>query len=300
MFRVILSPFGRKPGPMVACLAGMIFAGTAAPHANAAEPVGKSVRIKNLVTGSLGERVLKPRDVVFADESITAQSDSHGELLLNDNSKVLVGENSSISLDNFVTGDRGFSSGTVKVAKGAFRFITGNSAKGSFSVETPVSTIGVRGTLFDVYVSAGGITRVVLYRGEVEVCSAQNCIVTNRACDIVEVENEEARELPYLRGGSREQERADYTLSELQGRFRPGWRAPVFGCDVRAFFDPNHPGKSEQPLKPIVPPLKDGNDSIGLPPSAAPCASLQAPALRDGLELAVAYTPGTTPTSPCT
>lgn len=216
------------------------------PHtAKAAEEVGKSVRIKNQVNASIDNRSLAPSDPVFASESISAASASHGEIRLNDNSKVLVGENSVISLDDFVVGGRGFSSGTIKVAKGAFRFITGNSQKGTFKVETPVSTIGVRGTLFDVYVSPGGQTRVLLFRGEVEVCSSSNCIVTNRACDVVDVDNVSAQEVDYLRSGDRQQENSLYNLTDRQTRFQGGWRAPTLRCDVRAALDPSRRNRNQ-------------------------------------------------------
>ncbi len=202
-------------------------------QAHSAEEVGQSVRIKNLVNASLNNRRLAPRDPVFASERIDAGTDSHGEIRLSDNSKVIVGENSSISLDDFVTGTRGFSSGSIKVAKGAFRFITGNSPKGAFTIETPVSTIGARGTIFDVYVSPG-LTRVILFQGEIEVCSTTNCIVTSDRCDIVEVRNNQANELDFLRSGDRAQENSLYDLISGQSRFRPGWRAPVFQCEQRA------------------------------------------------------------------
>lgn len=196
--------------------------------------VGKSVRVVNVVTGSLNNRRLAPREPVFASESVSAEIDSHGEIQLNDNSRIVVGENSVVRLDDFVVGSNGFEQGTIEVAKGAFRFITGNSPKGAFTVKTPVSTIGVRGTLFDVYVNDAGLTRVVLFNGEIEACSNANCVVVNRPCDIVEVTAGSAQELPYLRSGNRSQENADYTLTSRQNRFRFGWRAPVYMCNTRA------------------------------------------------------------------
>lgn len=215
----------------------VLMGGAATATSQAAEEIGTSVRIKNTVNASIDNRRLSPRDPVFTSERIEAAIDSHGELRLNDNSKVIVGENSSISLDDFVTGSGGFSSGSIKVAKGAFRFITGNSPKGAFTVETPVSTIGVRGTIFDVYVR-NGETRVVLFNGEVEVCSASNCIVTNNACDVVEVSGGEAREADYLRSNGRAADAEPYDLTVGQGRFRVGWRAPTLLCDARAALDP--------------------------------------------------------------
>jgi hypothetical protein len=239
--KVILAHTASRPvGLFFVAIVFSVFVTLPSEVARAADEVGKSVRIKNQVSASIGARNLKPRDPVFASEQIRAGEASHGEILLSDRSKVLVGENSVISLDDFITGSRGFSSGTIKVAKGAFRFITGNSEKGSMKVETPKSTIGVRGTVFDVYVTDSGETRVLLFQGEVEVCSRTNCITTSNACDVVEVNDSGAQELPYLRSGNRDEENASYKLTTLQGRFQLGWRAPTFPCAVRAAVDPEN------------------------------------------------------------
>ncbi|MEZ5790978.1 MAG: FecR domain-containing protein [Nitratireductor sp.] len=204
----------------------------------AADKVGEASSIKNVVTGSATGK-LAVSDPVFASERISADAGSHGELRLNDDSLVIVGENSSISLDDFVVSQGGFKNATVKVAKGAFRFITGNSPKKAFKVKTPLSTIGVRGTVFDVYVDEGsGITRVVLLRGAVTVCSQGSaCLVADRTCDVIEVKSRrEIQKLPFLRSArrSRAEERAQYALTEQQNRFQRRWRAPTASCNARA------------------------------------------------------------------
>ena len=229
--------------------------------AHAAEQVGQSVRVINVVTGSLNSRRLAPKDPVFASEAVSAEINSHGEIRLNDNSRIVVGENSVVRLDDFVVGSNGFQQGTIEVAKGAFRFITGNSPKGAFTVKTPVSTIGVRGTVFDVYVDAFGLTRVILFKGEIEACSSSNCVVVNRPCDIAEVTPNEAHELPYLRSGDRAAEDGDYTLTSRQNRFQLGWRAPVLACAVRAALDP---AVGVQPTPP------NGNEGPGEAPEPEP------------------------------
>ena len=56
--------------------------------------------------------------------------------------------------------------------KGAFRFITGASPKAAYEIKTPTATMGVRGTVFDVFVADDGETVVLLHEGGVDVCSA--------------------------------------------------------------------------------------------------------------------------------
>ncbi|MCB1386028.1 MAG: FecR domain-containing protein [Nitratireductor sp.] len=217
-----------------------IVLGVSPNTASAAEEVGKSLRIRNIVNASLDNRRLAARDPVFASEQVSAGANSHGELLLNDNSRVLVGENSIISLDDFVVSGNRFNHATIRVAKGAFRFITGNSAKGTFHIETPVSTIGVRGTFFDVFVAAG-ITSVVLFRGAVEVCSAAICQTIDQPCDTILVQNGNVQKLPFLRSGSRAQENQLFPLTSAQSHYSWRYRAPIRTCQARAARQQGNP-----------------------------------------------------------
>jgi hypothetical protein len=224
-----------------AALALFIVAGSATVSM-AADKLGEASAIHNTVTGSQDKsaaRRLAVADPVFDAETIAAGADSHGELRLNDDSLVIVGENSAISLDDFVVSDKGFSAATLKVTKGAFRFITGDSPKKAFNIQTPLSAIGVRGTIFDVYVDEPtGNTKVVLFRGALRVCtSAQACMNVSRSCDIIEVRSpSDIERLPFLRSRqrSRTQEAAQFRLSENQSRFQRQWRVPTVACSARA------------------------------------------------------------------
>ena len=230
--------FSLHPSRMVLVSAFTTLVAIAPSGAVGAEKVGLAEVVKNTVTASESGK-LAVSDPVFAAEQISADANSHGEIKLNDDSLVIVGENSSISLDDFVINGGDFQTATLKVARGAFRFITGKSPKNAFKIETPLSSIGVRGTVFDVYVDEGtGATRVVLLHGAVRVCTfGSNCIVADRSCDIIEVRSRsEIQKLPFLRSArrSRGQESADFPLTDQQGRFQKRWRAPIAACNGRA------------------------------------------------------------------
>lgn len=155
--------------------------------AYAASTVGEAVKIKNRVTASNGNRKLSKSDKVFAKEKIRAAKNSHGQLLLNDKSKVIIGENSIVSLDDFVVSKGGISKGTFKITKGALRLISGNGPKGKYKIKTPVATIGVRGTALDVFVRSSGETDIILYNGIVQACSSSACITSRRVCEVVNI-----------------------------------------------------------------------------------------------------------------
>lgn len=133
-----------------------------------------------------------------------------------------------------------FSSGTIKVAKGAFRFISGGSSKEAIRIRTPLSTIGVRGTVVDVYVQPGtGATHAVLISGRITACADNGrCITTRRACDIIRIPGPgEVEEVPFLHSRARtsQEENALFSLTGVnQSRFSPNWRAFEGGCTARA------------------------------------------------------------------
>jgi len=207
--------------------------------------VGEATRIVLSVSGdgAVGSRSLRESDFIYASETISAAVNSHGELILNDNSKIIVGENSTISLDDFVIGETGFKSGTLNIVKGAFRFITGNSAKGTFTVKTPLSTIGVRGTIFDVYVGEGKES-VVLYQGAVQVCTASGfCRIASRHCDVIETRSSsEIEKAPFYGSAAASGQDRGFGLADDQGRFTKTWRAPLRACSARAAMESLSPG----------------------------------------------------------
>ena len=63
---------------------------------------------------------------------------------------------------------------SVKIVKGLFRFVTGKVAQrdpGSVQIGTPVGTIGIRGTDFEVFADPGGSGYVLLREGAIEFSS---------------------------------------------------------------------------------------------------------------------------------
>ncbi|MCP4071675.1 MAG: hypothetical protein GY742_08040 [Hyphomicrobiales bacterium] len=200
--------------------------------------VGKTSIVVNKVTANNRDdaRQLSTNDPVYSLERITAGLDSHGEILLNDNTHILVGPGADVSLDDFVISDKGITSATINVLKGAFRFVSGKSPEGTFKIKTPLSTIGIRGTMFDIYVKKRGATDVILYSGKVNVCtSANRCRVLSRNCDIVRITS--PRNIgfrKFLRSRNKASENRDYNLVANQNRFQKSWRAPIKQCSDRA------------------------------------------------------------------
>ncbi|WP_436643885.1 FecR family protein [Microbaculum sp. FT89] len=156
-------------------IAAAAVAGATAPAQSTTESgIGTTVVTVRSVTGQLGqlERDLGVGDRVFLNELLETGSDSHAELQLDDDTKLALGPNGSLTLDDYVVGG-GEGNGRVvlNVLKGAFRFITGENDKDAYRIDTPSATIGVLGTVFDLYVYDEDETLLLLLEGEVEICS---------------------------------------------------------------------------------------------------------------------------------
>lgn len=92
--------------------------------------------------------ILRER-VALADQVQTGQR-SQLQLLLLDRSVFTVGANARLKIDRYVYDPGGGRSFTASVAKGAFRFISGKADRGGgSSINSPVATIGIRGTIVD-------------------------------------------------------------------------------------------------------------------------------------------------------
>ena len=133
-----------------------------APLAQAQESVGVNAAIRNSVqTRSGTSGALRPAQlrgqVRLGDQFVTG-ANSQVQVLLRDRSTFTVGSNARMTVDRFVVG----SGGSASVARGAFRFASGSTSRRSSNraVNTPVASIGVRGTIVEGVV--GPEVRVIL------------------------------------------------------------------------------------------------------------------------------------------
>jgi hypothetical protein len=114
-------------------------------------------------------RVVETGKPVYSHDKVTTGPDGKLQILLLDQTSFTIGANSELELDEFVF-DPATNAGKVsaKIVKGAFRFVTGKVARrdpSSMRVDTPVGTIGIRGTMTAGTVSADQATIVLLGPG---------------------------------------------------------------------------------------------------------------------------------------
>ena len=106
--------------------------------------------------------------------------------MFRDGTKLAVGPNSSLVLDQSIfSGSSSFKKLTLNATRGTFRWVSGKSSSAAYKINTPFGTLGVRGTVFDVYLSTS-TAAVVLLEGQATFCGNDGvCKPLTRGCDIV-------------------------------------------------------------------------------------------------------------------
>jgi hypothetical protein len=110
------------------------------------------------ITESGEIRKLKRRDSIFSHEVITTGNASRVQIRFIDNALLALKENSELNIKAYVYNEVNEKDNQVlmELVVGGFRTLTGKIGKGNkeaYKVETPVASIGIRGTLYDVQIS---------------------------------------------------------------------------------------------------------------------------------------------------
>lgn len=138
--------------------------------AHAAPVIGTASTVVRDVKGLLQEawRVVIIDDNVHQDEVIKTGKGSAARLVFADRTDFMVGANSEVILDKFIY-DATSNSGQLilRATKGLMKFRTGRMSSPSYRINTPVATVGVRGTEFVIQIFEGGATYIKVIEGEV-------------------------------------------------------------------------------------------------------------------------------------
>lgn len=162
----------------------------------AAEPSGEAVSVvqSTAVSGTSGNRPLAAKGPIFTGDVVKTDEDGSAQILFRDDTKLVVGPNSEITIDRFVFADQSTASEVaIDALRGVFRFITGSSQKQAYKITTPTATIGVRGTAFDAAIE-NGVTYFGLWDGGVRMCERfgrRRCAELNDRCSVLILAPEE-------------------------------------------------------------------------------------------------------------
>jgi hypothetical protein len=140
-----------------------------------AKPIGKFVLVTGTVTiehtapvamlASLSTAPARAKvdDPVYIGDVINAAADGKGGIAFVDGTAFNISGNTRIAMDEFVYDPNGKANATVlNLTKGTFTLVAGQVAKtGTMKVETPVATMGIRGTTPHVEIADDGSVRFV-------------------------------------------------------------------------------------------------------------------------------------------
>ena len=144
----------------------------AAPSVRAQTRVGEAVLIQNeVVRVAASTTPINVGDSMLRDETVRTGADSAARFVMADSTNLSLGPSATLKLDRTVFNDEhSYRDVAIRMATGAFRFVTGHSDKTAYKITTPLATIGVRGTILDI-LSQRGRSVVVLQEGAASVCT---------------------------------------------------------------------------------------------------------------------------------
>lgn len=224
MFKRSLSVFG--------CAAAILVAPQG--PAQALDPSGTAVAVvtSTSAAGPGGDRPLEDQKPVYSGDKITTNALGRAQIVFQDETKLVVGPNSSLTIDKFVfTGDGKASAVAMNMAKGALRFISGNSPSSVYKLKTPSATIGVRGTQFDVALGSRGETGLLVFQGAVQMCgNSGRCVTVEDQCGAaIALSNGSVGAITgQINRGARL--RARFPLVGNQSPLLPAFRVNAAGC----------------------------------------------------------------------
>jgi hypothetical protein len=133
-------------------------------------------------SGPGGRRALAAGSPIYEDDRVVTGG-GNVQILFIDNTKLVVGPNSTLVIDRFLMrGGNRAGKFSVDALRGTFRFISGNSAKNAYDIQTANATIGIRGTAFDF--SSGRATLVAVHAGRVRLCAYGRCESVDDRCGV--------------------------------------------------------------------------------------------------------------------
>lgn len=139
----------------------------------AAKPIGKVVKLTGSVKiehtqavvlqASLGSgpNQAKVGDPVYLGDIVETGADGQIAITFADGTAFNLSKNARMTLNDFVYDPKGKNNSTLfSLAKGTFTFVAGKVAKtGNMEVDTPVATMGIRGTTPHVEISDDGTVK---------------------------------------------------------------------------------------------------------------------------------------------
>ena len=149
----------------------------------AADGIGAAETVVNEVWGTqvgASRAALAQAAAIFRNQKLETGDDSAAAVRFVDASKLTLGANANATIDEYVFSGAA-SRSAVTLAKGAFRFISGQMPEKNMKIHTPTVVIGIRGTELKIDVYEDGSTELSTVSGAANIVSK----ATSEALDIL-------------------------------------------------------------------------------------------------------------------
>jgi hypothetical protein len=155
-------------------LAGLILLPNLVDSAFANEVAGKTMVARGKVQAQQetadNSRKLKRRSPIYSNEIVTTGPDSKAQLRMTDGGMIALKQNSQLQISDYeFSSDNGRGSVVMELVKGGLRSVTGaiKAESGDYKLKTPVGSIGIRGTHYEVEL-VGDTIWVAVWDGAVD------------------------------------------------------------------------------------------------------------------------------------
>lgn len=170
------------------------------------------------------DRTLQVGADVSVGELIVTGNAGLVQIIFDDDTRLVVGPRSSLLIETYLMASSNTAEKlSINALGGSFRFITGNSPKPAYTINTPTASIAVRGTEFDLVVERRN-TKVMLYDGALRICNGGNdCAELANRCEVGTASAQQA--VLFRRNDStREPLSVEFRYARFQGGLMPQFR----------------------------------------------------------------------------
>lgn len=204
------------------------------PAAALAQVAGQVVAIKpsGQVTSGETTRNLSEGSEIASGDIITTDGSGEVQIIFIDETKIVVGRNSALKIDQTLfRADGTARKFATKALGGTFRFISGKSPKQVYKISAPLATMGIRGTEFDFTVSTDQGTDLLVFQGKVQFCNRSGrCVTVPGGCHAVNIERSGQFSQPDTDEEKAALLESQFPLLRAQDRFQPEFRVGTDGC----------------------------------------------------------------------
>lgn len=247
---------------LISCVLAAVLLSAAPALADTAAGTTKGVKPAADAALDGASRTLVVGADIFIGDQVSTGPKGQVQILFNDNTKLVVGPNSSLKMADYLirnNGDPG--KFVVDMLSGSFRFATGDAPKNKYEINTPTGTIGVRGTEFDTFVFNGPLpyTRILHYvgvvlfkhTGDTKWQELHDLCTVGQITDTASVLGNSKT----MSGQDRDRLKGEFRYADNQAPLlRPFWVLPSFECLHRSTGVDAPPPVNKGPPPPVAPP----------------------------------------------